>query len=150
MGLMQQQSGLRAFGVIALCLVVWSIASSQNAQSAKPIISEGSNGEGIDGSNCDNTKALFDLIAQNAGAEETIIVIGKLGRGELSREIVRRRMRNLQDYIYFTRGVAKERVVMAEGDRINGLGQVDVYIKGKLVVIFRLKRNRDFLTNCEP
>ena len=147
---MQLQSTVRAVVVITLCLMILSFArATQTEQSTKPIIAEGSAGEGIDGSNCDNTKALFDLIAQTAGAEETIIVIGRLGRGESSRELVRHRMRNLQDFVYMVRGVAKERVVLAEGEPVNGLGQVDVYVKGKLIVVFRLKRNRDFLTNCD-
>jgi hypothetical protein len=146
--LMQLRSTLSAFGVTTLCLLTLWSADAQNGQSAKPIVI-GRN-EGVDGRNCDTTKANFDLIAHTAGDEETIIAIGRLGRGESSRELVRRRLRNLQEFIYFTRGISKERVVTAEGNRVDGLGQVEVYIKGKLFVVFRLKRNRDFLTNCEP
>lgn len=145
---MQLRSSLIAFGVTTLCLLSLSSASPQDRQSEKPIVIGGN--QGVDGSNCDTTKANFDLIAHTAGAEETIIVIGRLGRGESSRELVRRRLGNLQEFIYFTRGISKERVVTAEGSRVDGLGQVEVYIRGKLFIVFRLKRNRDFLTNCEP
>src|SRR5882724_11434814 len=145
---MQLRSTLSAFGVTTLCLLTLWPAGAQNGQSAKPIIIGGN--EGVDGRNCDTTKANFDLIAHTAGDEETIIVIGRLGRGESSRELVRRRLRNLQEFIYFTRGISKERVVTAEGNRVNGLGQVDVYLNGKLFIVFRMKRGKDFLTNCEP
>jgi hypothetical protein len=145
---MQLQSTLKHFGVTALFLITLSSASSQDHQSAKPTVIGGN--QGIDGSDCDTTKANFDQIAHTAGDEESIIAIGRLGRGESSRELVRRRLRNLQEFIYFTRGISKERVVTAEGNRVDGLGQVEVYIKGKLFIVFRLKRNRDFLTNCEP
>src|SRR6266566_3389331 len=137
---MQLRSTLRAFAT--LCLLTLCSASPQDLQSTKPIVIGGN--QGIDGSNCDTTKANFDLIAHTVGDEETIIVIGRLGRGESSREVVRRRLRNLQEFIYFTRGIAKERVIRAEGNRVDGLGQVEVYLKGKLFIVFRLKRNRDF------
>lgn len=144
---MQLGLTLRAFVVTALCfMTLWS--GSAQTQLTKPIVVGGN--QGIDGSNCDTIKANFDLIAHSAGDEEIIIVIGRLGQGESSRELVRRRLRNLKEFLYFTRGVSKERVVIAEGDRLNSLGQVEVYIKGRLFIVFRLKRNKDFLTNCEP
>lgn len=143
------RSGLVAF-TCAISLLGFPLNSSkaQAGQFSKPIVIGGE--EGIDGRNCDTTKSNFDLIAQTAGSQGTIIVIGHLGHGELSRELVRRRLRNLKEFIYFTRGVSKERTVTAEGERVAGLGQVDVYINGKLFMVFRMRRNRDFLTNCEP
>jgi hypothetical protein len=145
---MQLRLTLRALAAaLVYALILWSV-SAQDGQSAKPIIVGGN--QGVDGSNCDTTKAAFDHIAQTAGDEETIIAIGRLGRGELSRELIRRRLRNLEEFIYFTRGMSKDRVVKAEGERVDGLGHVEVYIKGKLFMIFRMKRNKDFLTNCEP
>jgi hypothetical protein len=120
-------------------------SKAQDVRLSKPIVIGAD--QGIDGRNCDTTKANFDLIAQTAGSEGTIIVIGHLGRGELSRELVRRRLRNLREFIYLTRGVSKERTVAAEGERVRGRGEVDVYVNGKLFMVFRMKRNRDFLTN---
>jgi len=139
---------LRVFAGALLYSLLLVSGRAQDAPSTKPIIVGGN--QGVDGWNCDTTKAAFDHAAQTAGSEETIIVIGRLGRGEFSRELVRRRLRNLEEFIYFTRGISKERVIKAEGERVNALGQVEVYIKGKLFMIFRMKRNRDFLTNCEP
>lgn len=145
---MQLRLMLSAFGVALICSLCLGSGTAQDAPSAKPIVVGGD--QGVDGWNCDTTKAAFDHIAQTAGSEETIIVIGRLGRGESSRELVRRRLRNLEEFIYFTRGISKERVIKAEGEKVEGLEQVDVYVKGKLFIVFRLKRNRDFLTNCEP
>jgi hypothetical protein len=147
--MIQLRSALLAF-TCAISLFWFSVDSSnaQADQFSKPIVIGGD--QGIDGRNCDSTKSNFDLIAQTAGGEGTIIVIGHLGRGELSRKLVSRRLRNLKDFMYFTRGVSKERTVTAEGERVEGLGQIDVYISGQLFMVFRLSRNRDFLTNCEP
>jgi hypothetical protein len=133
---------------VAIPFFVLSCMMSVLAQSDKPIVIGGT--KGIDGSNCDTTKANFDLIAQTAADKGTIIVIGRLGQGESSRELIRRRLQNLQQFLYFTRGVSKERTVLAEGERTNSLGLVEVYLHGELFMIFRMKRNRDFLTNCEP
>jgi len=124
-----------------------ALGKAQDPQFSKPIVIGGD--RGIDGGNCETTKSNFDLIARTAGSEGTIILIGRLGRGEFSHELVRRRLRNLKEFIYFTRGVSKERTVTAEGERVGALGEVEVYINGKLFMVFRLKRNRDFLTNCE-
>lgn len=147
--MIQLRSALLAFtsAISLLCFPVGS-SKAQVGQFSKPIVIGGD--QGIDGRNCDSTKSNFDLIAQTAGGEGTIIVIGHLGRGELSRELVQRRLRNLKEFIYFTRGVSKERTVTAEGERVAGLGRIDIYINGKLFMVFRMRRNRDFLTNCEP
>jgi hypothetical protein len=136
------------FTRVAIPFFMLSCTISVLAQSAKPIVIGAT--KGVDGSNCDTTKANFDLIAQTAADKGTIIIIARLGHGESSRELIRRRLRNLQEFMYFTRGVSKERTVLAEGERTNGLGLVEVYLKGELFMIFRMKRNRDFLTNCQP
>ena len=147
---MQLRSGYTRLAVAAavLCALIVSHGRAQNSQSSKPLIVGGD--QGIDGRNCDTIKANFDLIAHTAGEGATIIVIGRLGRGESSRELVRRRLVDLQQFVYMTRGISKERIITAEGERVRGQGQVDVYINGKLFIVFRLKRNKDFLTNCEP
>src|SRR5258705_1921996 len=97
---MQLRSSLTVFAVTVLYSLTLASGSTQISQPSRPIVVGGS--EGIDGSNCNTTKANFDLIAHTAGDEETIIVIGRLGRGESSRELVRRRLRNLQEFINFT------------------------------------------------
>ena len=46
------------------------------------------------------------------------------------------------------RGFPAKRIVTAEGGRVKGLGQVEVYVGGKLHTLFRMKRNKDFATGC--
>src|SRR5829696_6002529 len=115
---------------VAILFLILGCLVSVTAQSTKPVVIGGT--KGVDGSNCDTTKANFDLIAQTTKGEETIIIIGRLGHGESSRELIRRRLQNLQEFMYFTRNVSKERTVLAEGERTNGLGLVEVYVKGEL------------------
>src|SRR5688500_2323775 len=92
---MQPRSMLRVFAVIFLYLLLFGSARAQEAQPIKPTVVGGN--QGVDGWNCDTTKAAFDHIAQTAGSEDTIIVIGRLGRGEISHELIRRRLQKLEE-----------------------------------------------------
>jgi len=133
---------LAAFAICCLS----TLAAAQNTKPEKPIII--GEGRGIDGTNCEDTMAVLDLIAQTGNEEETIIIISRLGRGETSRNIVRHRLRNLREYLYRTRGIAKERIIVAEGERVRGLGKVEAYVGGELLTTFYMKRNRDFFNGC--
>ena len=104
---------------------------------------------GYSGIDCEDTKAVFDWVAENAGENKSIIVIARLGNREYSRNINWQRLRDVRDYIYMVRGIPRERFVLAEGERVQGLGQVDIYIGGELRVIFKMKRNKDFFTGCQ-
>ena len=138
---------LLSLAVITGC---WVLVNCQSAiaQRPEPIVVGGN--QGVDGRDCDDTKAQFAVIAHAAGDEKTIIVISRLGRGESSRQVARRRLQNLEDFLYLTHGVSRDRIVSAEGKRVVGLGEIDVYLDGKLFVLFRMRRNKDFLTNCQP
>lgn len=140
------------FTTVAMVCFLVPVASAQNSTQNRasngPIII----GEvgGIDGYDCDTTKANFDLIVERADKEKSIIAIARLGRKESSRAIARRRLRNFREFLHLTRGIPNEKIVTAIGEPGQGFGQVDIYVNGKLFIVFYLKHNRDFFTNCEP
>ena len=126
-----------------ICVPFHGVILAQSKQSLEPQIIGGA--DGIDGGYCESTKADFDLIAQVANGEESnVIVIARLGRGEYSRSVNRLRLSQLRDWLQNVRGYPPDRVVTAEGERLRGLGQVEVYIGGKPFIIYRMRRNRDF------
>jgi len=134
------------FAALTVCCMLWP-AIAQDNQPARPVII-GDVG-GIDGIDCETTMAVLDLVAQEArDAEKTVIIISRLGRGEASRSLTRLRLRNLRGYLYMTRGVEDKKIVLAEGERVMGLGKVEIYVEGKLHLVFHLKRNRDFWKGC--
>ena len=134
--------------VISLALIACGVsqgtAAAQNTQTPEPYIVGGS--RGLDGTNLEETTSHYlDLIAKSAGEEKSIIMIARLGDDEVSRRIILRRLSALSDYFVNTRGIAVGNAITAEGERVRGLGRVEVYVGGKLFVVFRMRRNRDFV-----
>ena len=132
---------------VLLCIPLLSgHAWAQDRKASEPHIL-GESG-GIDGANCETTKAYMDDALIEAGGEKSIIIIARRGDGERPNDVIQRRLYNLSGYLAETRGVSKERVITAEGERVRGLGRVEVYVGGKLSVIFKMRRNRDFFAKC--
>jgi hypothetical protein len=102
----------------------------------------------FDGTHCETTKSELDLLAQRAPQDTLIIIIARLGTGEYSRTLNRRRLEGMREYLEMTRGVPKDRLIVAEGARVKGLGQVDFYVSGKLFLRFTVNRNRDLTRGC--
>jgi hypothetical protein len=137
----------RFFFALAMCCSCFFIVEAQSNESSWPRI-VGEN-VGVDCSYCESAKADFDLIAQVANEKQSnVIIIARSGKGEL-RGINRVRLRQLRDWLQQVRGYSPDRVVTAEGERVRGLGQVEVYISGKPIFIYRMRRNKDFFRGCD-
>jgi len=54
----------------------------------------------------------------------------------------------MREYLEMTRGISKDRLIVAEGSRVNGPGQVDFYLGGKLFLRFTINRNKDLTRGC--
>jgi hypothetical protein len=133
----------RVFLVAAVCFASFGDVLAQDKKSSEPMVIGGS--VGVDGAYCESAKADFDLIAQVANEKESnVIVIARLGRDEGARSINRLRLSQLRDWLLNVRGYSPDRIVTAEGERLRGLGQVEVYVSGKPFIIYRMRRNKDF------
>lgn len=132
----------RFLAAVGACCMLTGFAFAQD-ESSKPRVFEG-----FDGTHCETTKAELDLIAERAGQERLIIIIARLGRKEFSRAISRRRLHNLSEYLEMTRAIPAKRIITAEADRVSGLGQVEIYLGGKLFTVFKVNRNRDLARGC--
>ena len=102
----------------------------------------------FDGTHCETTKAELDLLAGRAPQDTVIIIIARLGTGEYSRNLNHRRLEGMRVYLEMTRGISEDRLIIAQGARINGLGQVDFYVSGKLFLRFTVNRNKDLTRGC--
>ena len=128
--------------LIAICSACGCVAAAQSRQ--EPMEIGGS--RGVDGSYCESAKADFDLIAQVANERKSnVIIIARLGSGERpkSNSI---RLSQLRDWLQIVRAYSPDRVITAKGDRVSGLGRVEIYVSGKQFIIYRMRRNRDFFT----
>jgi hypothetical protein len=100
---------------------------------------------GVDGSYCESAKADFDLIAQVANEKQSnVIIIARLGTGEHAKSINRIRLSQVREHLVMVRAYSPDRVVTGEGERVRGLGLVEVYVSGKPFIIYRMGRNKDF------
>jgi hypothetical protein len=129
-----------AFVTFITCgLMLSSYAYAQSNQPSGPYVVEG-----VDCNDEEHVKALLDDAAITAGQDKTIIIIARLGTREPSRKLIQARLLIVSNYLIETRGVPKNRIISAEGERVRGLGDVEIYVGGRLHVLFRMKRNKGF------
>jgi hypothetical protein len=77
----------------------------------------------------------------------TLIIVARLGDGERSRELIRRRLYNVREKLK-ERGVSEESMVVAQGERVRGYGRVEFYISGKKAESLLVSRNNDICVEC--
>jgi hypothetical protein len=125
--------------VLMLCLGLSNHVGAQNQNPLEPIIAT------ADGGYCEGTKAILDRFCIEARNDGIIILVARLGNGEVSRKFNRERLQHINYYLNVTRGIPKNRLVLADGERVRGLGRVEIYAEGKLMLVLTVKRNGDIL-----
>jgi hypothetical protein len=122
-----------------LASLLWlTAAAGASAQGARPE----ARSEGV-GSNCESNIAYLDAAHSEAGDDGLVIAVARLGDGERGRALNQRRLHNLRTYLEKFRKRAGETIVTAEGERVKGLGRVEVYVGGKLAVTLEPGRGQD-------
>jgi hypothetical protein len=77
-----------------------------------------------------------------------LIVVARLGDGENSRELNRRRLYNEREYLRERGGLAADKVVVAEGARVRGYGRLEYYLGGRLFEQLLFRRNGYICHSC--
>jgi Ni/Co efflux regulator RcnB len=102
--------------------------------------------------NCEGNSRRLDFIrnkSQAMGKANVIIAIARLGKGELSQELNRRRLYAIRAYLTAMELPAQQ-LVTAQGEKVSGYGRIEVYIGGKLVDVFAIESCKDLLVGmCE-
>lgn len=102
------------------------------------------------GNTCESNIARLDRIHSEAGENGLIIAIARLGNGEQSRQLNERRLQNLRLYLEKVRGRAPRAIITAQAARTRGRGRVEIYLGGKLVDVFGVKRGEDlYAGSCD-
>ena len=105
--------------------------------------------------NCE-LNLLYQDYVSTAALEQTknggvLIVIARLGDGENSRELIRRRMYNVRFFLEKRGRLAPEKFVVAEGEPVKGFGRFEYYLGGKLFEQILFNKNRYICHSCcEP
>lgn len=101
---------------------------------------------------CANSEQyLFDvrrMLEKQSNPNTVLIIIARLGNGEKSREINRRRLDNVSEYMKNAYGVEPKKIIIAQGEKTNGFGRIEFYLAGQMVGALLVNRNRDFFVNC--
>lgn len=103
--------------------------------------------------NCEMNMLYMDILG-NALPEQTqnnnvLIIVARLGKGEMSRSFNHRRLHNALQYQIDRLKIAPEKVILAEGERVvDGFGRLEFYLNGKMAGSLLIQRNRDFCVDC--
>ncbi|MDQ3819991.1 MAG: hypothetical protein M3362_20270 [Acidobacteriota bacterium] len=129
-------------------LLLLMLATFSQEQTLEPI----NGGIGISKKplNCEMTFQLMEDVRNMIQAEPdngVLILIARLGNGEKSLTLNRRRLYNVREGFQVTLGI-RNPIVVAEGERINGFGRVEVYLGGKFVGALVARRNSHVI-KCE-
>ena len=90
---------------------------------------------------CEGAATRLDFAVINTRKLEGayLILIARLGSGEVSRTLNQTRLASAEEYV-LRRG-ADLKYVLAQGSRVRGLGRIEIYVGGKLAEIMPLRKN---------
>jgi len=89
---------------------------------------------------CESFAALVDnaLVEWQQMQGTYLIIIARLGEGERVNGLNRSRLKDVEDYLKRDETI---KYVTAEGNRVKGSGQVELYVGGKLRAAIPIKKN---------
>jgi hypothetical protein len=101
---------------------------------------------------CEMNDNYLDNAHHLAGDDSIIVAIAHLGTGETNPELNRRRLHNVRNYLAgYNWKRPPETVVTAVGERVDGYGRVDIYVRGFHWASLAVWRNEDLIVgSCEP
>jgi hypothetical protein len=124
--------------VLVLCLASVPGTKAQNQSSSNPLPLQHPD-------NCEGNSARLDVVrnkSQAAGQSKVTIVVARLGTGEQSRELNRRRLYTIGSYL-IAMGLPPQRLVTTEGESVRGFGRIEIYVGGELVEVLSVKQCKD-------
>ena len=95
--------------------------------------------------NCEGNSLRLDVVRNKslaAGEKKVTIAIARLGNGEQSRELNRRRLYTIRAYLTAME-LPPQRLITAEGERVLGYGRIELYVGGELVEILSVEQRKD-------
>ena len=125
-----------------LLLIAFLAATSVSAQTS-PITVE------ANASACEVNAAAFDNLANILRSNnERLFVVARLGKGENSRDLNRRRLSNVRAYFMTNWKIDSARFLFAVGPAVNGEGRVEFYVGSTLLLVSFVKPGKDICVDC--
>ena len=129
---------MRLFLVLLLCVALVGGNAAPNQSATDPLTLQPPQ-------NCEANAAQLDVVRNKsiaAGEKRVTITVARLGNGEQSRDLNRRRLYTVRRYLT-AMGLPSQRLITAEGERVQGYGRIEVYIGGELVEVLSVERCKD-------
>jgi hypothetical protein len=82
--------------------------------------------------NCEFNISVLTGAHRMAGDAGLVIMIARLGNGETRRELNRRRLHNARIFLIEFGQRDPQKIVTAEGERVDGYGRLELYVAGQL------------------
>ena len=129
--------------LLLLLLLSWSVASAQEESrlSGWGVPNEPLNCE----MNLQDLEHVRNLMRREANG--FLIIVARLGNGETRRELNYRRLHNVRLQLTLI-GVPSDRIVVAEGERVKGLGRVEFYVRGEFIGALPVRQAGDICVGC--
>jgi hypothetical protein len=92
---------------------------------------------------------LWNFRKESPSAKSFIIFVARLGTNETRREIGQRRLASIKRVfkVRYT-DIPLERVIFTVGEKVKGLGRVEIYWNGELVAAILTNKNRNLCFSC--
>lgn len=137
---------MRMFCFLILTIIVEAVCLASNGYAVKQLATE----KAVASNNCEINIARIDYINNHAGKTDLIIAIARLGQGERSSAINRRRLHNVRTYLIKFLGRNPETILVAEGEPVKGRSRIEFFVKGVLVDALGTGINEDlYVGSCE-
>ncbi len=96
---------------------------------------------------CEENSGILDSLLANAGPDDYVIVIGRLGARESSQDLTRKRLANVKIYLteYFEHTVFSknpERLILASGEKSSGLASIELFFRGVRYFTLEIAHNQ--------
>ena len=98
--------------------------------------------------NFQNISYVRTLMGEQVNSDGVLILIARLGDGEGSRQLNRRRLYNVRLKLTTEVGIQKEKIIIAEGEQVKGFGWVEFYLAGQLVGALLVYQRDDICVGC--
>jgi hypothetical protein len=84
----------------------------------------------------------------NLRVNDNIIVISRLGKGESSISLSRKRLNQIRDYLQGSWKRRRETIILATGENADGFGRIEFYVVGMLADVLYVKKNQLLRLYC--
>lgn len=126
--------------LMMLCAV--GAAKAQQTTAAAYIVKSDANAGEL------NSAQLDYLATEQQTTNERIFVIARLGRSETARALNLQRLKAARSYLVETKGINKEQIVFAEGERVAGEGRLEFYLGSKFMLVSLAPRGENVRLVC--